>query len=647
MATITVDTKATPLGTVRPPRHDLDVSNLNLQGERGMVARLTRSVTSIEDVMTIDGASTLTIKVQDYSRKLLQSELTRTRSALELDGIQYTLVKVSRDGNEVQLIFEELAINLLRRYSKPRKANRKNTNRAEFIRGMILEPHEAVIPFRCPELHERQPQLKPDIPGGSSRVAAASSSGPNPAVLAALRVKGAPADNEQIKYGGMIVQICKQRGGDRISCAGAVATAIQESTLRNLLAQVDYDSAGLYQQRPSVGAWGNYAQVTNPNHAINAFLDKYLSYRSKGENWLDASYHTQAPNARYRTAPAQWYAEGNNFAKAFMGSGGGTQAAASTGAGVTASHSYQVTRVEPYEFSRGTADQRETSWQCARRLADEVQWRFFCRGGTVWYVSDNWLVQQSPIARLSEFSAGVVELAFDWETRRRATEAKLVVLTRRYAIFPGDVIVIQDEGVGSGTWLVSQVTRTLTSQRSEISLVRKEPSLKEPAPATTTQTVTVNGRAQATSSAGSLGSSANKGVPQKAATVYDAAIQIHDKQYPYVWGGGHSRAGYPSGGGFDCSGSTVAALAAAGLGFQMGGGTAVSGTMAATWGVGGVGKYFTVYANAAHVWIRWNGMGHAWRFDTNGAGSYHGQGPRQRQTPTSTAGYIPRHWPGL
>ena len=50
----------------------------------------------------------------------------------------------------------------------------------------------------------------------------------------------------------------------------ALATALQESTLRNLN-WGDRDSLGLFQQRPSTG-WGTPAQVTDPVYASRLFF---------------------------------------------------------------------------------------------------------------------------------------------------------------------------------------------------------------------------------------------------------------------------------------------------------------------------------------------------------------------------------------
>jgi len=642
-----VNTRRRPLGTVRPPARDLELSSINLRGDRGQVARLKRSIASAELAMTIDGASTLTLKVRDASRNLLRSALLRTRSVCVLDNVTYTLVKVSRDGNEVTLIFEELAINLLRRYSKPRKANRANTTRAQFIRGLVQEPHEARIPFRCPELNERQPQLEPENRPGVTPATAGIMPATAPrtvgnvplSVLARLTVKGTRATREQLVHGQLIVVMCRRRGGDRESCAGAVATAIQESELKNkTVAQSHGTSCGLFQL---INLHGTVAWRMNPVNSINWFLDGFLLYRGRGLGWLAASHKRQA--SAHPTAPAQWWSEGVAFTAAFIGTGGGNSSVSlGNAASFEGSRSYQVTRVEPYEFSRGSADQRETSWQCCRRLADEVQWRFFARGGAVWYVSDQWLSKQRPVAKLHEFSTGVVSLTFDYETRRDATEATLTVLTRRYGFLPGDVIQIQREGPGSGQWLVSAVRRILSTQRAEITLIRKRARLPEPAPQTRTETITVGGREQQTSGAGAFNSTPTAG-PAVAASVsvaeriYAAAQEATNMRWTYSQG---NRNAQRAGGQADCSSGVSWVLARAGVALPgpLRPNAPVSGAFMG-WGNPGHGKV-TVYSNAGHIFMHFRGFPMR-RFDTGD-----GSGGRLWPTYRSVGGFVPRHPPG-
>lgn len=161
MALIGAIKTAQPLGTFRPPARDLDVDHLRVwvpgTSPSRVRADLKNLTSDAELIQSLEGASTLTLKVRDYSRALLRSPLCEQRSTLSLDYIEYTLVKVSHTEDEITLIFEETAMNLLRRYDSPKKASRDNTTRAQFIRGMVAEVKERRIHFECPELTQRQP----------------------------------------------------------------------------------------------------------------------------------------------------------------------------------------------------------------------------------------------------------------------------------------------------------------------------------------------------------------------------------------------------------------------------------------------------------------------------------------------------------
>ncbi|MGE0506657.1 MAG: hypothetical protein AB7P38_14805 [Solirubrobacterales bacterium] len=102
---------------------------------------------------------------------------------------------------------------------------------------------------------------------------------------------------------------------------------------------------------------------------------------------------------------------------------------------------------------------------------------------------------------------------------------------------------------------------------------------------------------------------------------------------PYVWGGGHgSWYSY----GYDCSGSVSFALFGGGLIPE----PLTSGALEG-WGAPGPGRWITVYANAGHTFAEIAGL----RWDT--VGDENGTGPRWHLAPTSTAGFVARHPPGL
>ena len=78
-------------------------------------------------------------------------------------------------------------------------------------------------------------------------------------------------DLEQSRYAALIAAISVQRGMPARAATIALATAYQESDLRNL-EYGDRDSVGLFQQRPSQG-WGTPDQLQDPTYATNAFYD--------------------------------------------------------------------------------------------------------------------------------------------------------------------------------------------------------------------------------------------------------------------------------------------------------------------------------------------------------------------------------------
>ena len=78
-------------------------------------------------------------------------------------------------------------------------------------------------------------------------------------------------DVDQAEHAGLIAAIAVSRGLPARAASIALATAYQESDLRNLEGG-DRDSLGLFQQRPSQG-WGTEDQILDPTYATNAFYD--------------------------------------------------------------------------------------------------------------------------------------------------------------------------------------------------------------------------------------------------------------------------------------------------------------------------------------------------------------------------------------
>ena len=106
-------------------------------------------------------------------------------------------------------------------------------------------------------------------PGGQGGGQGGSSIDPN-GTLPRVASLGA----EEMRNAAIIIQVGQQLGVPPRGWVIAIATAMQESSLRNLTGG-DLDSVGLFQQRPSQG-WGSYDQVHDPVYASGKFYEKLI-----------------------------------------------------------------------------------------------------------------------------------------------------------------------------------------------------------------------------------------------------------------------------------------------------------------------------------------------------------------------------------
>jgi hypothetical protein len=108
--------------------------------------------------------------------------------------------------------------------------------------------------------------------GGHAEAAkpAAAVASATPGTHAPVRAPAGVSD-EQVKNAQAIAQAAAERHLPPQAVTVALATALQESGLKNIN-YGDRDSVGLFQQRPSAG-WGSADQIMNPHYAAGKFLD--------------------------------------------------------------------------------------------------------------------------------------------------------------------------------------------------------------------------------------------------------------------------------------------------------------------------------------------------------------------------------------
>lgn len=665
------------------PSLDLDALVLNWTDRRVGDLDAKGALVSLSMERTIEGGSTVTMALRDPNGRVFSERAARMRQQVDpvaarikqaykrhpvevdegwepilapdmlgramevsLDGVVFRLVQVrfSSSSQELTLTFEDRIVYWLKRKRGPKRADRALCTRAQFILSLLREVRARNYRFVCPELMAAQPVDKADaqstsrhallratVAADSSTDTGAASGGFAPS--AKLTVKGAAASRAQRALMEGILTEARSLGASELVQAACIACATQESTMGKDAGRTGNDDMGIYQQGRN---WIDAGDVMDPAKTTRAFLTGAIN--GGGAPGYKDIHHTlsrtpggfEAAIKRVQVSVGgygQWEAEAKRTVAAF--SGGPSASADST-------NSWQTKR---YQFARNSD---ESSWETMQRLAQEVGWRCYVVGNSVYYMSEQQLYGRRPRYEVRPDDPAVIDLSYDVDWGKPVSEASLTVALDRWGAPPGSAVVLSGWGPPDGRWLVTQVSRDWFSPLATVGLKQPGKELLEPA----------NERTQrAAEGGGGEGTDMDSG--GKAGQVYEAARAIDAKGYPYTWGGGHARCGTPDGGtgrdagpGYDCSGSVCAALAAAGLGYRIGGPADVSGTLAANWGQPGKGRQFTVWANASHVWIQWHGIGSAWRFDTSPYGSGP-RGPHQRTTERPTADFTARHWPGV
>jgi hypothetical protein len=123
-------------------------------------------------------------------------------------------------------------------------------------------------------------------------------------------------DADQMANAATIAAIGAQRRMPERAVVVALATAYQESGLRNL-AGGDRDSVGLFQQRPSQG-WGTPQEIRDPRYAANRFYAALKKVRGwERMRVTDAAQRVQ--RSAFPEAYQKWADESEVLSRALLG----------------------------------------------------------------------------------------------------------------------------------------------------------------------------------------------------------------------------------------------------------------------------------------------------------------------------------------
>ena len=495
---------------------DIDVSDLYLALNHKDI-NIGEAITDITIDRTIEGASTVTVEVFDRDRALLRSGRLSAKNDTEIDGLYFRLKAVRKNGDNLELTFEDREVAVLRTYAKPikqsPKTSRGRVTRAQFILRMIKEVKEFKIPYVIPELNVVQPiagqtQVPPTLQQTQQRGYGIPKTN-NLTVKYNSDGSGVKMDENQRQIANTILLTAQSHLLPRPVMVMAIMCGIQESTLSNPLAYpANLRGAIAYSStNPLMNPCGVYQQIallptgyTNWPASRDVAVDSWgtADGSKKGFMQICAQVFHQYPHMAYgdiiervqhsglngQSTYGRWRTQAERIVDGF-GSISGT--AASVNAQFDAN-----TTAATFEFYRGQTPTGklnkqkyggkwgpESSWDCIQRLARDVQWRAFFVSGTFYYVAEDELFRSQPIATITEDMDGVISLDGDYDENSKVATLNLACQMNRWAAPPGSIVQVVDMGPWNGRWLVNDVSKSLFSEQGTITLKKPMPRLPE------------------------------------------------------------------------------------------------------------------------------------------------------------------------
>lgn len=482
---------------------DLDKFYVKIAGATGI--RLIDQVLSADVERTIEGASTLTVTVEDADGSLLNSKLLHNRCDVNIDGLWFRLVKLGRQSGVLTLTFEDREISVLRTYQTPIKQSKKTSRnkgvtRAEFILRMIKEVKEFDIPYVIPDLHKTEPVEKDYTPKtkpskdkqNQNRQYGITYHAPRP------KIKKQDATSSQIDNANDILDVGEEMNVPRKVQIMAIMCCIQESSINNLPQPKPgdgnyrsdngfYNPVGCFQQIKAYG-WPATRKVRKD---AAAFFTKAIVFYKRDPN---AKLYNLIEQVQHSGLPEEYgthRVEADAIVDAYYGSDAGAGGTGDLrkqfedwfnahGGGTGGDNEYEFFRGKPEVRGKKVVWLPQSSWDAITNLADEVNKRAFFVSGTFYYISETELFKSKARATLNEDSPGVNWIDFDWDIGKSMAECTLTCQMDRWFAPPGTVIKLINMGVVSGRWLVSTVDRSLYSKEGTITLIKPHPALPEP-----------------------------------------------------------------------------------------------------------------------------------------------------------------------
>lgn len=590
--------------------------------ERPLLAVLGGAVTDSKIKRTIDGASNIQLTVHDPARKLLRHDRLKEKWVMDVDGLKFRYKGATKEGPDLILNFIEENVARLQEVKGTRKAYRDQVTRAEFILSEVREADGPPIPVRIFELHKRQQikhesdkERKKQEQNESGEEHTQGEPGLGKADRGHITVKHVTADLSQIHIIDTVLDTGMSMGVSFKLLVCAIMTITQESDAVDLAISGGPNGEG-FGPFSQTAAWRSTGLPGGVHGDVPACARGFFQAAST----VDKAHPSMAKGPLCQEVQhagagqlySQWEDEATRTVEKYLG-----------GSDVG---SVEQTVTERYAFER---KKKEDAWKNSLELAKEVRWRRFMVAGKFFYVPDTFLMRAKRRDSINEEDSGVDTIDFEIHENKDIDEVTVECRADYWRVPPGCIVHLDEQmGPAEGNYLVIDIEGTLFRGDKGITVKLHKPvePLKEPANETHTKSISVPG--------GGTGSpEAPPGMPANVVKMMVEAEAIEGT--PYKWGGGHGSASdlRQRLKEYDCSGAVSRILYVGGYLDE----PLTSGALASKF-EGGRGEWFTIWANAAHVWIEFRTV-NGWRaWEEGGTLGNHAGWSHE-----STGGYSPRH----
>lgn len=493
------------------------IDKLLIDGE-ALDADVTANLTpSSELLLSMDGASTLTLAIDDPDRDILESGvLARTRRGtvprgletaawerlgkvqLSVEGTFWRLAGVTLSGPVVSLSFEQEIVARLRAHTRFVRLSRRYTNngktrgissRAGAIAFAVSQVKHPSVPAR---IFEGSSKIQDDDPEKDKKTA-------NKGIPsdAKIEIKGITADADQIGEINTALGVAEGLHASKKAKQGLVVAGIGESAFRPVPNSEGSPYGGVFQGKVR-GDQSGPAQFTleQTDRMAHYFLTGGKGYQSGGALKLarenpGITPGTIATRVEASGQPSSFYDKYRHEADEILDAYGSGDPSAP-----------QQIRGQ-YTFDIGTPknaddNEKEDYFESCLRLARDVNTYFFATtqisgapsGDTFVYATGPQLLKSVPAYTLVErwersdppgtFEVGQFESG-EWHYNKPAGDLTFrAPLPDRWFAAPGLVARVLRMGPWTGRWLTQEIRLPLDALDAEFTLIRPSPPKPEP-----------------------------------------------------------------------------------------------------------------------------------------------------------------------